>query len=139
MRTSICLSLLFLVNAPYAHAEPPAGLLFEEHFEDDALAKREWYDLSKLRIAKDGAAGKGCIEYEWVDKKSPTVGSSGMRRMFEPTDEIFLRPRHPYTQGLIASIPVIDEAVASQTRPLRGLLRRMCAPIGQRRPASSSR
>ncbi len=60
------------------------------------------------------------------------IGVMYAGRMVEiaPTDEIFLSPRHPYTQGLIASIPVINEAAAAQTRPLRGLLRRRELPPG---------
>ena len=59
------------------------------------------------------------------------IGVMYAGRMVEvaPTDEIFLKPRHPYTQGLIASIPVIEE-VAERTRPLRGLLRRRELPPG---------
>ena len=60
------------------------------------------------------------------------IGVMYAGRMVEiaPTDEIFLRPRHPYTQGLIASIPVIGEPSASRSRPLRGLLRRRELPSG---------
>jgi peptide/nickel transport system ATP-binding protein len=60
------------------------------------------------------------------------IGVMYAGRMVEvaPTQEIFLRPRHPYTQGLIASIPVIDERLASRSRPLRGLLRRRELPPG---------
>lgn len=91
MPTRLWPCVLVLWPAFLAHAEPPAGLLFEEHFEDQALGKRQWYDLSNVRIAGGAAAGKGCLEYEWVDKNKPTVGSAGMRRMFEATDEVFLR------------------------------------------------
>jgi peptide/nickel transport system ATP-binding protein len=60
------------------------------------------------------------------------IGVMYAGRMVEiaPTREIFLRPRHPYTQGLIASIPTIGEHAASQARPLRGLLRRSELPPG---------
>jgi peptide/nickel transport system ATP-binding protein len=60
------------------------------------------------------------------------IGVMYAGRMVEiaPTDEIFLKPRHPYTQGLIASIPVIEQMAAAQTRPLRGLLRRRELPPG---------
>ena len=47
-----------------------------------------------------------------------------------PTHEIFLRPRHPYTQGLIASIPTVEGQLAARTRALRGLLRRRELPPG---------
>jgi peptide/nickel transport system ATP-binding protein len=60
------------------------------------------------------------------------IGVMYAGRMVEiaPTSEIFLRPRHPYTQGLIASIPVIEEQSASRSRPLHGLLRRRELPPG---------
>lgn len=60
------------------------------------------------------------------------IGVMYAGRMVEiaPTHEIFLRPRHPYTQGLIASIPVIEDLSASRSRPLRGLLRRRELPAG---------
>jgi peptide/nickel transport system ATP-binding protein len=33
-----------------------------------------------------------------------------------PVDELFARPRHPYTQGLIRSIPRIDTAALHKVR-----------------------
>jgi peptide/nickel transport system ATP-binding protein len=45
---------------------------------------------------------------------------------YAPTREIFLQPKHPYTQGLIASIP----GIPATTQPLRGLLRRQILPRG---------
>lgn len=71
--------------------EKPEGALFYEGFEDRNLADREWYDLTQIRIAGDGFAGKGCIEYEWKDGQSSTVGSSPMRRLFKPVDEVAIR------------------------------------------------
>lgn len=60
------------------------------------------------------------------------IGVMYAGRMVEiaPTAEIFLSPRHPYTQGLIASIPAIYAQSAGKTRPLRGLLRRRELPPG---------
>ncbi len=60
------------------------------------------------------------------------IGVMYAGRMVEiaPTAEIFLNPRHPYTQGLIASIPLIDAQAVARTRPLRGLLRRRELPPG---------
>jgi peptide/nickel transport system ATP-binding protein len=60
------------------------------------------------------------------------IGVMYAGRMVEvaPTAEIFLQPRHPYTQGLIASIPTIGQENASRARPLRGLLRRRELPPG---------
>ena len=71
------------------------GILFSESFEDADLAGRGWYDGAKFRIVGDAAAGKGCIEYEWPDRRSGVKGSSPFRRLFEPTDEVRIRLTFP--------------------------------------------
>ena len=43
---------------------------------------------------------------------------------------VFREPRHPYTRGLIASIPSIDGASKAAAQPLRGLLKRDELPAG---------
>jgi peptide/nickel transport system ATP-binding protein len=60
------------------------------------------------------------------------IGVMYAGRMVEiaPTEEIFRRPHHPYTQGLIASIPTIEWQPSGRTRSLRGLLRRRELPPG---------
>jgi len=68
-----------------------ADVLFNESFEDANLTARNWYDGDKFRIAGDAFAGKGCIEYEWREGDSRAGGSSGVRRLFEPSDEVWLR------------------------------------------------
>ena len=90
-------SLLAIAASGWA-AEPNAraevntdGILFSESFEDADLAGRDWYDGTKFRITGDAMAGKGCIEYEWTDRQSGVKGSSPVRRLFEPTDEVSIR------------------------------------------------
>lgn len=65
--------------------------LFSEHFDDTKIKSRKWYDMTRIRIVGNAFAGKGCIEYEWPDKKSKVKGSSPMRHLFKPTDEIYIR------------------------------------------------
>jgi len=65
--------------------------LFEESFEDANLGRRRWYDGRRFRIAGNARAGKGCVEYEWVDGQAKVQGSSGVRRLFEPTDQVAIR------------------------------------------------
>jgi peptide/nickel transport system ATP-binding protein len=47
-----------------------------------------------------------------------------------PTDELFSSPQHPYTQGLIASVPRISRPSRKQTLLLKGLLKRDELPPG---------
>ena len=54
------------------------------------------------------------------------VGVMYAGRMVEiaPTAELFSDPKHPYTRGLIGSIPRIEDRSGLPARPLRGLLQR---------------
>ncbi len=38
-----------------------------------------------------------------------------------PTDAVFRSPKHPYTRGLLASVPRVDEHAHEQLRPIPGL------------------
>ena len=89
---SLALAASVWAAEPKASTEATtAGILFSESFEDADLAGRGWYDGTKFRIVGDAAAGKGCIEYEWPDRQSGVKGSSPVRRLFEPTDEVSIR------------------------------------------------
>ena len=44
-----------------------------------------------MRIAGNASAGKGCLEYEWAQGKDNVQGSSPMRRLFEPSDRVYIR------------------------------------------------
>jgi oligopeptide transport system ATP-binding protein len=45
-----------------------------------------------------------------------------------PVDEIFADPAHPYTQGLLASIPRLDRPLGERLRPIEGT---PAVPIGE--------
>ncbi|MCU0980785.1 MAG: hypothetical protein MUF25_16670, partial [Pirellulaceae bacterium] len=96
---------LVLVTSVWA-AEPNAGveaktegILFSESFENADLAGRGWYDGTSFRVVGDPAAGKGCVEYEWPDRQSGVTGSSPVRHLFEPTDEVSIRFYLKLSQG----------------------------------------
>jgi hypothetical protein len=98
MKIQAVAGLWLAVVASGGAAEPNAGseantdgILFSESFEDAHLAGRGWYDGTKFRVVGDAAAGKGCVEYEWTDRQSGVKGSSPVRRLFEPTDEVSIR------------------------------------------------
>ena len=60
------------------------------------------------------------------------VGVMYAGRMVEiaPTADLFSDPKHPYTRGLIGSIPRIEDRSGLPARPLRGLLQRHELPQG---------
>jgi hypothetical protein len=90
--SSIAIAASGWAAEPEASAEANTdGILFSESFENADLAKRNWYDGTTTRITGDAMAGKGCIEYEWTDRRSSVKGSSPVRHLFEPTDEVSIR------------------------------------------------
>jgi len=75
-----------------ARAEESAPrIFFQESFDDADLAARHWYDGREFRIAGDAVAGKGCVEYAWIEGRPKVQGSSAVRHLFEPTDEVAIR------------------------------------------------
>jgi hypothetical protein len=76
-----------------------AVVLFEEHFDDADVASRGWYDGKEVRIVGSAHTGSGCIEYEWVAPNQGTVGSSTLRHLFEPTEEVYLRYYIKFSDG----------------------------------------
>jgi hypothetical protein len=72
--------------------EPATGVLFSEGFDDDRLLERGWYDGDRFKIVNARAhSGKGCIEYHWKRDTTSPDSSSGLRRLFGPTETIYLR------------------------------------------------
>jgi hypothetical protein len=79
---------LFFLGVLVALAGEP---IFSEGFEDDQLPARGWYDGGKVKIAAEGYAGKGAIEYHWPAGATTPDTSQGMRRLFEPSETVYLR------------------------------------------------
>jgi hypothetical protein len=91
IKTLTLVGFMAIATGALAAETMPTGLLFSEGFENADLTKRDWYDGTGSRIVGGSRAGKGCIEYEWPDRDSKTIGSSTLRHLFEPTDEVFIR------------------------------------------------
>ena len=73
-------------------AEEASGILFREAFDDAHLLDRGWYDGRKFKIStKEAHLGAGCIEYHWNEGALTPASSSGIRRLFEPTERVYLR------------------------------------------------
>jgi len=86
-------ALLAMLTLAYGQAaDSVRGILFSESFDDGNLLQRGWYDGSKFTIAeKDPYAGRGSIEYGWIEKGGRQVVSSAVRRLFTPTGTVYLR------------------------------------------------
>lgn len=82
-------------EARLAAAEPARkapSVLFRESFDDSKLLDRGWYDGNQIRISKAHArVGGGCLEYEWKANTTTPASTSGIRRLFEPTDAVYVR------------------------------------------------
>lgn len=64
---------------------------FQEGFDDARLLARGWYDGSRFTISQERTrVGAGCIEYSWRPGGTTPAGSSGLRRVFTPSDSIYL-------------------------------------------------
>jgi hypothetical protein len=78
--------------AEFSEKTPAPAVLFSESFEDARLIERGWYDGSKFTISdRQPYTGKGCIEYGWKAGTTNPFNSSGIRRLFEPADTVYLR------------------------------------------------
>ena len=73
-------------------ADRATGVLFREGFDDARLLERGWYDGRTFAISREGAqAGGGCIEYHWKPGTTTPERSSALRRLFEPTETVYVR------------------------------------------------
>lgn len=103
--TALASLALMSLDARLAIAQRPAPretkLLFRESFDDDRLLSRGWYDGEKFHISRDNlrpgaqpaVAGTkaGAIEYHWPEKGTVPDSSSGLRRLFEPGESVYVR------------------------------------------------
>lgn len=88
----LCISILPADSIAADSAEKPATALFREGFDDSGLLQRNWYDGDKFAISNaQPFSGKGCIEYAWKTGTTTPASSSGLRRLFEPTETVALR------------------------------------------------
>jgi hypothetical protein len=93
-RTSVtaALALAALFLASPAIAADPSTVLFRESFDDARLIQRGWYDGDRFAISDvQPVAGPGCIEYAWRAGSTTPFSSSGIRRLFEPSETVHLR------------------------------------------------
>lgn len=89
-------AVLVLASGAFGRAtfsqELPPPAEFTEGFDDDRLTQRGWYDGEKFRISAQAPyAGPGCLEYHWAKGGTTPDSSSGIRRLFEPTETVYLR------------------------------------------------
>lgn len=94
--TRLCAAAgLFCIQSIATAAEPAkdrASILFSESFDDSRVLERDWYDGVKFTISqKLPFAGKGSIEFAWDAGGTTPANSVGMRRLFQPTETIYLR------------------------------------------------
>ncbi|HWA43587.1 MAG TPA: ABC transporter ATP-binding protein [Hypericibacter adhaerens] len=105
--------------------EPTTGLdvTTQEQIVELLIDLRQRIGLSMLYVTHDLGL---------LSQIADRVGVMYAGHMVEiaPVAELFHQPRHPYTRGLIGSIPRIDRPDEPAARPLRGLLRRNELPAG---------
>lgn len=75
---------------PAAEEGPPA-LFFEESFDDPRLPDRGWYDGRTFAITAEGARSGSCLEYHWEPGTTTPARSSTARRLFGPTESVYVR------------------------------------------------
>jgi hypothetical protein len=92
IRTAVFLLVSNLATVAAGPAGKTAGLLFSEGFDDARLLERGWYDGQRFTISRaDAFAGGGCIAYHWKTGATTSESSSGLRRLFEPTETVHVR------------------------------------------------
>lgn len=84
--------MLALMLSVQMLAADPQSVLFTESFEDAKLLERGWYDGTRLTInPMQPFSGTGSLDYAWQAGGTTPSNSSGMRRLFTPTDTVYLK------------------------------------------------
>lgn len=79
-------------DKPVADLSNSPDVFFAESFDDDQLLRRGAYDGRNFQISSNRPyAGAGCIEFAFQDGATTPTPSSGFRRLFPPSDEVYLR------------------------------------------------
>jgi hypothetical protein len=86
----------------------PSTVLFQENFEDAALASRGWYDLpsaglTSLTRAEHAAGSAQSIEVRFLVGRTNSVPTVGGRHLFTPTESVFLSYWVKYSSNWIGS------------------------------------
>lgn len=92
---------VFATDVPEKQAaEPIPAVRFVEDFDDAGLLKRGWYDGEQFVIRQDQPhTGQGCIEFHWKPGGTTPAWSAGMRRLFEPSETIYLKMQLKLSRG----------------------------------------
>lgn len=85
------LSLALLLAHPGCDDIAPPR--FVESFENDRLTQRGWYDGDRFTLDRDAAVGGRCLRFSFEKGKLIPSDSTGARRLFEPTESVYLSYR----------------------------------------------
>lgn len=81
---------------------PGSGeVFFTEGFEDGRLLERGWYDAARpFKISPvNPRSGKGSVEYHWPTGASSADTASAVRRLFAPTESVYIRCYLRFSKG----------------------------------------
>jgi len=82
---------------------------------------KEEFDAAVILITHDLGVVAGTCE-------RVNVMYAGMFMEIAPADDLFANPRHPYTLGLLQSVPRLDAPRRAKLRPIEGSPRDMLSP-----------
>ncbi len=122
----VCIAMALACNPAFVVLdEPTTGLdvTTQEQIVALLIDLRSRLSMSMLYVTHDLGL---------LSQIADRVGVMYAGRMVEiaPTRELFSDPKHPYTRGLIGSIPRMEDHSGLPARPLRGLLQRHELPAG---------